>query len=279
MNDRAPVSAQNDVNRATIADFGEQWTTYRDNSGYYGSVALLADIFGPLLNVDSLVGARVGDIGSGSGRIVAMLLAAGARHVVAVEPSAAFEVLKENLAGRSADVTFVHASGEEIPREPPLDLIVSIGVLHHVVDPTAIVTAAREALRPGGRLLVWLYGYEGNERYLAVVRPLRSITKRLPHWALAGLCYIADGLILAWAGLAKRSGGRLKLSDYLENVYLALEPDKRRLVIYDQLNPAYAHYYTRQQALDLLESAGFVSVSAHHRHGYSWTVMGERPVD
>ena len=35
--------------RQTIADFGEQWTKYRDNPEYYGSADLLADIFGALL--------------------------------------------------------------------------------------------------------------------------------------------------------------------------------------------------------------------------------------
>ena len=29
----------------TIADFGEQWTRYTDNDGFYGSTELLKDIF------------------------------------------------------------------------------------------------------------------------------------------------------------------------------------------------------------------------------------------
>lgn len=277
MINRISDRAMDDVDRTTIADFGEQWTTYRDNSGYYGSVALLADIFGPLLPVSAVAGARAGDIGSGTGRIVTMLLDAGAAHVVAVEPSAAFDVLMENLAGRSDQVTFVRGPGEAMTAAPPLDLVLSIGVLHHVVNPAPIVAAARAALRPGGQILVWLYGREGNERYLSVVEPLRRVTKRLPHQVLAALCYVGDVMIRAWVGLARLSGGRLKPSDYIQNVYMWLAPDKRRLVIYDQLNPAYARYYTRQEAVALLEAAGFVSVVAHHRHGYSWTVIGERP--
>ncbi len=56
-----------------------------------------------------------------------------------------------------------------------------------------------------------------------------------------------------------------------------LTPDKRRLVIYDQLNPAYAKYYTRAEARALLEQAGFVDVQLYHRHSYSWSVVGTRP--
>lgn len=54
-------------------------------------------------------------------------------------------------------------------------------------------------------------------------------------------------------------------------------PRQRRVIIYDQLNPAYAKYYTRAEALALLTEAGLVNVACHHRHGYSWTVLGTRP--
>ena len=82
----------------TISDFGEQWTAFRDNPGYYGSAELLADLFGPLLSLEDIKGKAVADIGSGTGRIVNMLIDVGASRVIAVEPSAAMRVLKENTA-------------------------------------------------------------------------------------------------------------------------------------------------------------------------------------
>ena len=68
------------LGRRTIDDFGEQWTRYRDNDGYYASTRLLGDITEPLLPVSEIRGMRVADIGSGTGRIVNMLLDAGAQH-------------------------------------------------------------------------------------------------------------------------------------------------------------------------------------------------------
>ena len=53
--------------------------------------------------------------------------------------------------------------------------------------------------------------------------------------------------------------------------------DKRRLVIYDQLRPTYAKYYTGPEARELMSRAGFGDIRLHHRHGYSWTVVGTRP--
>lgn len=157
---------EHDVAAKTIADFGDQWLSFRDNPGYYGSAGLLADIFGPLLGLDDVVGARIADIGSGTGRIVNMLLDAGAKHVYAVEPSAAMAVLRDNTAARAERVTCIEEVGERLLPGLDLDLIVSIGVLHHIPEPAAAARAAFAALRPGGRLLVWLYGREGNEAYL-----------------------------------------------------------------------------------------------------------------
>src|SRR5436190_8905932 len=163
-----------DLKTQTIRDFGAQWTVFWDNPAYYGSSDLLVDLFGPLLSLDDVQGQRIADIGSGTGRIVNMLLDAGAEHVYAVEPSAAMKVLQENTAARRDRLTYVNGSGEMLPSGLDLDLVVSIGVLHHIPDPRPVVRAAWRALRPGGRCLVWLYGREGNETYLRVVEPLRK---------------------------------------------------------------------------------------------------------
>lgn len=261
------------LKQRTIADFGEQWTRYRANEGYYASAELLRDIVEPLLPLEEVRGMRVADIGSGTGRIVNMLLDAGAEHVVALEPSSAFDVLRANVQ-RSDAVTLMNVTGDMLPPRGDLDLVVSIGVLHHIPDPEPVVAAAHAALRPGGRMLAWLYGQEGNEAYLAFARPLRAVTQRLPHPMLAGTVRLMYPMLAAYIALSRRI--RLPLHGYLNNYLGKLSREQRLLVMYDQLNPAYAKYYTRPEARSLLEQAGFVDVRLHHRHGYSWTVMGTK---
>jgi SAM-dependent methyltransferase len=126
----------------TIADFGEQWTKYQDNLGYYGSVALFEDVFAPLLTAADLAGKRVADIGAGTGRFVNIFLDAGASHVVAIEPSAAFDVLKRNTGTRESRVTYLQVTGDRIPPDLGLDYAFSIGVLHHIPEPRPVLLAA-----------------------------------------------------------------------------------------------------------------------------------------
>lgn len=259
----------------TISDFGEQWIAHQDNPDYYGSLQLLRDLFGSLLSLEEIGGCHVADIGSGTGRIVNMLLDAGAEKVVAVEPSAAFEVLKRNTSSRAAKVTYINDTGENLPAGIDLDLVVSMGVLHHIPQPKPVVDAAFKALRPGGRVLVWLYGQEGNGLYLSFVTPLRALTTRMPHRMLKIVSMALGAMLDTYIFMCRHFP--LPMRGYMLNVLERFTPEIRRLTIYDQLNPAYSKYYTRSEAEDLLRNSGFADVESWHRHGYSWTVVGKKP--
>jgi SAM-dependent methyltransferase len=257
----------------TIEDFGEQWLKYSDNRGYYGSIELFSDILHPFLDPGQIAGLKVAEVGSGTGRIVNMLLRSGARHVIAVEPSEAFGPLCKNLT-EPEKVTCLNIRGDELPPFGDLDYVFSIGVLHHIPDPSPVVGAAYRALRPGGQFLVWLYGKEGNNLYLLLVKPLRKITKHLPHFLLASLVEAVYWPMMLYVDLCRALP--FPLRRYLVSVFSKMSPEKRRLIIYDQLNPNYAKYYSRSEAEKLLLACKFIDVRCHHRHGYSWTVIGTK---
>lgn len=260
-----------DLTKKTIADFGDQWTSYRENTGYYASVELLEDLCSPFLKPSDFYDKKVADVGSGTGRIVNMLLMAGARHVIAIEPSRAFEVLLHNTL-YPEKVFCIHAPGEDLPRDAQLDFAVSFGVLHHIPDPAPVVKAMYNSLKPGGQILVWLYGREGNRSYLFFVQPLRFLTQRLPHKLLDFFCLLLLFPLNAYIALCDYLP--LPMKKYMNGHLKKLSNEQKKLTIYDQLNPAYAKYYSQSEARALLENAGFDQVTLHHRHGYSWTVTG-----
>jgi len=275
MNNATSSETTRTLGEQTVRDFGEQWTQYRENEGYYASKEFLQNVAGPLLSLDEIVGKKVADIGSGTGRIVNMLLDAGARKVVAVEPSDAFDVLMENTRPRADRVEALRITGDKLPATAQVDLVVSVGVIHHIPDPAPVVKAVYDALVPGGKVLFWVYGMEGNELYLSLVNPMRKLTTRLPHFALDGLSEILTTGLDAYMAIGKRV--TLPLGGYLKNVLGPCTRTVRKMTVYDQLNPAYAKYYRGVEARELLESAGFENVQLYHRHGYSWTVLGQKP--
>jgi SAM-dependent methyltransferase len=269
------MNARPTESERTIRDFGEQWTAYPDSEGFFGSAALFNDFFNPLVFDRDVAGRRVAEIGAGAGRFVNVLARAGAAHIVAVEPSAAFGVLREKTAAFGDRITYLNTTGDLLPGTGDLDYVFLIGVLHHIPDPDPVVAAAFRALRSGGKLAVWLYGREGNALTLTLVRSLRWLTRRLPHRGLD----LSVGVIYPffWCYMTACRWLPLPLAEYLRRVMLPLTPAKRRLVIYDQLNPEYAKYYTRAEARDVMARHGFSDVRLHHRHGISWTVLGTKP--
>jgi len=68
----------------------------------------------------------------------------------------------------------------------------------------------------------------------------------------------------------------LPMQDYMRNVVGRMAPDKRRLIIFDQLNPGYSKYYSRAEAEALFAAAGFSNIQLYQRHGYSWSVIGTK---
>lgn len=271
----AGAPARDGLGARTIRDFGEQWSFDGANDGFYGSLELLADALGPLLDPAEFAGARVGDVGSGAGRIVRMLLAAGASHVVAVEPSQGVEVLRRNVAGFGGRVEVIHGPGESLPAGRDLDFVTAIGVLPFVPRPEPLLRAARAALRPGGRLVVWVYSAEGNRLYRAFLGALRRVTPHLPHAVLVGLSSALNVALDVYIAACRWLP--LPLRDYVRRVLARVSREKRRLTIYDQLNPSYVRFHRRDELVTLLEDCGFADVRVHDRHGYSLTAVATRP--
>jgi SAM-dependent methyltransferase len=271
------IEMTDQVQQRTIADFGEQWTRYPGSEGFFGSAQLFNDFFHPFVSDRDVLGRRVAEIGAGIGRFVNVLAAAGAAHIVALEPSKAFRVLKEQTRRFQDRITYVEATGDHLPPSGDLDYVFAVGVLHHIPDPAPVIAAAFRALRPAGTFAVWVYGREGNLAYLLFVRSLWWLTRRLPHRGLE--LFVRCLYPVFWCYMTACRLVPLPLADYMCRVMLPLTPEKRRVVIYDQLNPAYAKYYTRREAEGMLTSQGFTDVRLYHRHRCSWTVVGTKPLE
>ena len=258
---------------STVADFSEQWTKYFDNSGYFGSEELLADVLRPLVSLAELRGQLVAEVGCGNGRFLRSL-ANYAERVYGLEPGDGVDNAKSwNADVKNVEV--IRADVYALPQLPPLDHILSIGVVHHLPDPRLALSNMRATLKPGGRCTIWVYGKEGNELYLATFGTLRKLTTRMPHPALHAL---STALVPPLRGYIKACAVvPLPMKKYMREVLKPLDDNALRLNIYDQLNPTIAAYWTKQEVEDLMHAAGYVDVRLHHRHGYSWTATGTAP--
>lgn len=213
---------------------------------------------------------KVLDAGCGMGRNSYWALRWGAKMVVAFDyDERSVEAAKRNLEefGERAEVVF--KSIYELPRENEFDLAFSIGVIHHLEDPKLAIQNLVKALKPGGRLLIWVYSYEGNERIVKFVNPVRiNVTSKLPPGLVHSLTYFVS--IPLWI-LIKILRGPTK---YLRQ----LSTFKFRHVhsiVFDQLIPRVANYWTKSEAFALLNFPDLEQVEIYQpENKMGWIVTG-----
>ncbi|MFM8410559.1 MAG: ArsR/SmtB family transcription factor [Alphaproteobacteria bacterium] len=153
------VAAQDDRRAASV--LAERQTT---SQAFFSTAAgqwdrLRGEMFGERFDLLGLAGLldpawTVGDLGCGTGQITAAI-APFVERVVAVESSRAMAKAARRRLAEFANVDLRVGELQALPVEDrSLDAAVACLVLHHLVDPPAVLREIARALRPGGRLLL-----------------------------------------------------------------------------------------------------------------------------
>jgi len=146
------------IDQATVAGFGEEWSAYDQAALDAQERQRLFDEYFSVFPFDRLPpGAEGFDMGCGSGRWAALAAPrVGILHCI--DPAGpALDVARRNLAGE-ANCRFHLAGVDDIPLpDASQDFGYSLGVLHHIPDTEAAMRNCVAKLKPGAPFLVYLY--------------------------------------------------------------------------------------------------------------------------
>jgi SAM-dependent methyltransferase len=218
-------------------------------------------------------GRLVLDVGAGSGRHSAEAARLGAR-VVAVDLGASIDVARANLP---SDALTVQADAERLPFAPgSFDLVMSIGVLHHLPDPQRALRSITRYARPGGHVHVYLYWLPerpAHRRIIELVTVVRRLTVRLPYRVLHALSYplavaLFVAVVLPYRHLRARPRGRrvadaLPLKTYADYPFGVLVNDQ-----FDRFSAPLEHRYTKDEVVEILEAAGLADIQVVPNAGW-----------
>ena len=249
-------------------DFGNQFNTDSNIDGYHGSISLLEKIIKPF-DLNQIEEKEIAEIGVGSGRISNNLLKYRPKKIFGIEPSSAIEVAKKNI--KSSKIKFLNIKGQDISFENKFDYVFSIGVIHHIPEYKEVLKKIQKSLKKNGKFIIWVYGKEGNELYLYIFNNFRRITILLPDFILRIISKILTLLTYPYGYLCNFIS--LPLKKYFLGFFNQLSFKHRTYVIFDQLNPSFAKYFTKEELENELKNSGFKIDHISHRLGYSYTAI------
>ncbi len=102
-------------------------------------------------------GARIADVGCGSGAASLAMAGAYPRSTVTGYDSDARSILRAAARAEKTgleNLSFENLIAVDLPLEPPFDLITTFDVVHDLADPLAVLQRIRGALTPGGTYLM-----------------------------------------------------------------------------------------------------------------------------
>ncbi len=261
-------------NRFRIVRPDEDRATFRNRTG---------------LAAADLAGAVVLDAGCGMGRYLRAAAEGSPRQLLGLDLSRAVVAARD----QTRDLPGVAVVQGDLLRPPfvpgTFDQIYSLGVLDHTPDPRAAFLSVARLLKPGGRIVVWVYPRERAllERVIGVHR---AVSKRLPLPVLVGLSQVMAPvgglkrrLMASKNRLIARAGVMLNLLTI--GVSMHPDPEVRVCDTLDWYAPKFLSRHTVDEVRGWFADAGLVDVvdlSAdqvfyHAGQGNGVNLAGKRP--
>lgn len=256
--------------RDYAATFGDQWQRYSETQlDSRNGTTISRDQFERITGWRDLRGRTVLDAGCGAGRYSEVALSMGAR-LVSMDLSEAAYVTRQNLPESESSVV-VRGSLFAPPLAPAaFDDVFCIGVIQHTPDPLGVIAPLVRALKPGGRLAIWMY----ERRWYLPLMPrmlMRHATSRMPNRMLRGL---VRGLVTGFTpaarlvprvpsrSLRKLATAALPIASYWGSLPLTADQQVQWSLLdtHDWLSPRYDLPQNFADVRAALESAGGVEI-------------------
>ncbi len=249
--------------------FGYEWDKYSHMSESYKD-QFRNWVF--LLGPEDFRGKKVLDAGCGMGRNSYWPLKWGAKSVTAFDFDKRSVKSAERTLSEFKNAKVFYKDIFKIDWKNEFDIAMSIGVIHHLEDPVFALQNMVRALVPEGLLVVWVYGYEGNEWIVKYVNPVRkNITSKLPVSVVHFLSYFCSMPLFVFVKISKGPSGYLKQLSTFDFWHV-------HSIVFDQLIPDIAHYWSKKEILEMLQKVGGVENIAVEAppNGSGWIIRAKK---
>ena len=271
--DASPTDAKGDSSGALSASFSTEWEHFDDEASrtWHSTVEERGVLFPREMDVspEALRGKIVLDARCGNGTLSEGIARFGC-NVLALDVServfAAHHYFAENGCGRAH---FIRGSLLNLPvRHKSVDFIYSSGVLHHNPSTLDALRAIIPALKPGGKVYIWVYQREPGMKFRLQLA-LRRVVAPLPM-------PLKRTFIYCWS-LQSMSRQHLRTLLGLNDAEDRLSWKERVVDLMDIYTPRYRWMHTQDELHRWYRDLGLSDVKTTEVRKWGFGVVGTAP--
>lgn len=264
-----PKTTSGKATSGSSSRFGYEWSRYSELKAIYEEqFRRWTPFFTPADWADK----TFLDVGCGMGRNSYWPMSYGAAGGLAIDlDENSLASARRNLSAFPG-VEVRRLSGYDLEERERFDIAFSIGVIHHMETPELALANMVRAVKPGGTVAIWVYGLENNRWIVHGLSPLRrALFSRLPIGMTHALSLPPTALLWVLLRLGFTPIEYMRLIRRFDFSHL-------RSIVFDQMLPEIAHYWSREEVEALMRNAGLDDIQLCWVNEMSWAAKGIRPV-
>lgn len=194
------------------------------------------------LTPDDFRGKRVLDGGCGGGHMLDYLKDI-IKTGVGVDMNTA-DLVQKRFQGRD-NIRIYQGDLATFNEEDGFDIVYSIGVVHHTQDPLKSARNLMRLVKPGGKLVIWVYGHEGNFWTRVLVEAPKKLYAWMPRsWLWGASLAISACMYPIIYSVYKLPLTSLPYYDYFR-MWRGLSFIRNATNVFDKLNAPTTHFIKR----------------------------------
>ena len=270
------------IDEVVVAAFGEEWLKFSNFK--QADINQFGDEYFDIAD-DTILNrnAYVLDMGCGSGRF-SRYLSSSVGFIEVLDPSEAIWAAEKLLCGID-NVRMISASADTIPfADDTFDLVMSIGVLHHIPDTKLAMQKCVNKVKPGGYFFVYLYYNLDNRGFgfrliFKMVTLLRRLISAMPSKLKKAMCDVLAVLVyLPMIGIGKLLG-KMGAKALAKKMPLSYYQDKSFFIIrndaLDRFGTRLEQRFSKAQIQQMMEGCGLQDIRFSNHKPY-WHAIGRK---
>ena len=273
--------SEQNIDQKTVDSFGEEWTKFDSFSA--DEIKNAGDQYFDIVTEKMLnKNTVVLDLGCGTGRW-SKYIGDKAGFIEAIDPSAAV-FAAQHLTSDMTNIRITQASSDNIPfADESFDMMMSLGVLHHIPDTELALKTGVKKVKKGGYVLLYLYYALDNRSFIFksifyASAALRYLVSSLPASLKKIVCdFIAVFIYMPFVLLSKlikaitpgsKLYNKIPLSYYIDKSFNIIRNDAL-----DRFGTPLEQRFTRVQIEQMMKNSGLTNIIFSENMPY-WHVVG-----